>query len=149
MNQNFYDKEYNAFQVEWREKYVKALEEKKSFLTSLLRGQNPEIEEKAIRTYNDRIESLELEHKIFHEKIALADWIMRKDQHNDYEEKVKSEMNNEFPNVLKYVEANKQHPRLSNLMLRYNGVNKQDKEEMQKIYLSMKTALEQLKIEWK
>lgn len=34
-------------------------------------------------------------------------------------------------------------------MLRYNGVNKQDKEEMQKIYLSMKTALEQLKIEWK
>lgn len=110
MNQNFYDKEYNAFQVEWREKYVKALEEKKSFLTSLLRGQNPEIEEKAIRTYNDRIESLELEHKIFHEKIALADWIMRKDQHNDYEEKVKSEMNNEFPNVLKYVEANKQHP---------------------------------------
>jgi hypothetical protein len=152
MNQKFYDKEYNNFQVEWRERYLKALEAKQQVMALLLADTGDattyDTLKVALEIANLQIEALELEHKIKHEKGALADWIIHRDRDNEFDKAVKSEMNLNFAKVLEAVNLNKSIPRLSNLLLRYNGVNKQDKEEMEKIYLSMKTALEQLNIQW-
>lgn len=164
---NHLDKKYIDFQLDWRKKYIEALEDKLQFLNSaigIIAVQPKEVFESvlSIRTAHEfhgyRIESLELKHKLYHEREALAQWVLHKDNFNQTEQNDKKDFEENFKNVVNFIWRVTNAPnnlseagrnRLKSLYSRYEGTNKNDLPELQKIFLTMKQALEQLKIEWK
>ena len=159
--------EINKYGLEWRVKYIAALEEKLLYLNiaipimglhygieqaqlpvdqfsnkTIQFGSNIAIKDNiALRNY--AIEALELEHKIYHEKIILRDWKLRAERN---EEKTGIELKEATENIERILELCRQkessNEHIKQLIKRYNTINKHDSDQLIIIYKSMKVALE-------
>ncbi len=135
--------EINKYGLEWRIKYLIALDS----LLKAYRSKNSQfadINKKDLITERKWvIEELELEHKIYHEKIIQRDWKLRAERD---EEKSSVELKEATENIERIIELCRQkessNEHIKQLIKRYNTINKHDSDQLIIIYKSMKVALE-------
>ncbi len=144
------EKESIQYQVDWRIKFIAALEEKLSLINKMMTGpgglRSVVID---IELANYKIEGLELEHRITYAKIALNDWTVRL---KDYNERFSADVKEARENIDKIIGiangaiAMKPNPRLEELMKKFNTVNKHNDEQLNIFYKSLRVELQTQKL---
>ena len=152
------DKEHNAFQVAWRNEYIRMLEKKEAILKGLLgesighgvkfteTDESVMYSEHSLSKVNREIELHELKIKLNFEKQFLADWTKRAEGFSSEMQSRLSEAEQRMDEIIKIANENSSNERIANLLKRYEASNKNDAEEREVIYASLKVALQQLKI---